>query len=75
MCRELLVEAVVGVDDEADVAELVPRLAHHLVDVSAAGTLALDSGHLYPLCRVEVAENRSQLVSIRGQCKYLGQNN
>ena len=49
MSGELLVEAVVGVDDEADVAELVPRLAHHLVDVSASGTLALDSGHLYPL--------------------------
>ena len=49
MSGELLVEAVVRVDDEADVAELVPGLAHHLVNVSAPGTLALDSGHLYPL--------------------------
>ena len=49
MFRELLVEAVVGVDDEADVAELVPRLRHHLVNVPAPGTLTLDSGHLYPL--------------------------
>ena len=61
MSGELFVEAVVRVDDEADVAELVPGLGHHLVDVPAPGTLALDSGHLYPLCRVEVAENRSQL--------------
>ena len=59
MFRELFVEAVVRVDDEADVAELVPRLSHHLVNVSASGTLALDRGHLYPLCRVEVAASRS----------------
>ena len=49
MSGELLVEAVVGVDDEADVAELIPRLSHHLVNVSAPGTLTLDRGHLYPL--------------------------